>query len=265
MDLIDLPQVPERVLRLHHRRLSPPPPHPVQDRAKRLVEQVIRNKSELVIIDALSNMSSRGENDIEDVRSLMVFLNRLAQDSDAGLLLIHHTRKAQAVRDRPAEFTMDDIRGSGHIIAMSRSVIGLTVVQAQGIGSGRGQGLGPGRGQDPPSSAPRLVRVLKTNLGAIPSPLSFELVSQEDGAVLLRWGPPPQLDFSSPSAFADCEAWLHDLLALNGEMRPAEIVQLARAEGFSRSLLYQVRNHLGNRILNSRPKDNPTNTWRLLD
>jgi hypothetical protein len=48
-------------------------------------------------------------------------------------------------------------------------------------------------------------------------------------------------------------------------MRPAEIVQLARAEGFSRSLLYQVRNHLGNRILNSRPKDNPTNTWRLLD
>jgi hypothetical protein len=168
---------------------------------------------------------------------------------------------------------MDDIRGSGHIIAMSRSVIGLTVVQGQvlgagrgqGLGPGRGQGLGPGRSQGPPSSAPRLVRVLKTNLGAIPSPLSFELVSQENGSVLLRWGPPPQIDFSTPSSFADCESWLHDLLVLNGEMRPAEIVQLAREEGFSRSLLYQVRNHLGNRILNSRPKDNPTNTWRLLD
>ena len=84
-----------------------------------------------------------------------------------------------------------------------------------------------------PPAPTRLVRVLKTDLG--PAPLSQLRArrSQENGSVLLQWGSPPQLDFSVPSSFADCGSRLHDPLIIDGEMRPVEIVQLAREEGFS--------------------------------
>ena len=55
----------------------------------------------------------------------------------------------------------------------------------------------------------------------------------------------PSSTSRTPSSFADCESWLHDLLVINGEMRPAEIIQLAREEGFSRSLLLSGPQPLG--------------------
>ena len=213
-----------------------------------LVEEVAFNKPELVIIDALSNISSGGENDIEDVRLMLMFLNQLALDSQVGLLLIHHTRKSLGVRLRASEFTMDDIRDSGHIISMSRSVIGLFVVSP------------PDR---PNPNGPRLVRVLKANNAPFPAPLGFELLSVEGNGVEMKWGPPPPAEFSTrPTAATFCKEWLEETLRQNGEMKPGEITQMAKEAGFSRSILYQAKSALGECILFSRPKHDPETSWR---
>jgi hypothetical protein len=212
------------------------------------MQEVMYHRPELLVIDAFSNMSSRGENSVEAVREIMMFFTRLAQESHAGLLLIHHTRKGPPFRGRSYDFTMDDVRGSGHLIAMSRSVIGLNVVQA---------------GSRPDPGGPRLMRLLKTNLGPFPPPLGFELVRGDLGSVFLKWGPPPPEAVARPTALEACKEWLLDTLRQHGEMKPGHIAELAKEAGFSKSMLYQARNSLADRILANRPKHDPETTWKL--
>jgi len=215
-----------------------------------LAQQVMYHQPELLVIDAFSNISSRGENNVENVRDIMMFFTRLAQESRAGLLLIHHTRKGPPFRGRSYDFTMDDVRGSGHLIAMSRSVIGLNVVRS---------------GPKPDQNGPRLMRLLKTNLGPFPPPLGFELVRTESGSVFLKWGPPPAETMARPSAFEACREWLQDTLRQHGEMKPGLLAELAKEAGFSKSMLYQARNALGDRILTNRPKHDPETTWSFFE
>ena len=60
----------------------------------------------------------------------------------------------------------------------------------------------------------------------------------------------------------ECWLWLPDLMRSQGELKPAGVAFLARQQGFSRTTLYQVRGTLGQNFLNTRPKNDPENTWR---
>jgi len=125
----------------------------------RLVDMAAELSPELIIVDSLSSVSSKSENNVEDVRTILGFLNELAQDFNSGLLLLHHLRKGSNLQLKSWELSLDDFRGSSHIVAMARSVIGLSVIPTQ-AGQGR--------------NGPRKLEIIKTNLGAYPEPLGFE-------------------------------------------------------------------------------------------
>lgn len=218
-----------------------------QQHRDRLVEMVFTLHPQLVIIDSLSSITCKGENNIEDVRAVLGFLNLLAQDFKIGLLLIHHLRKAAGFQTKQWDISIDDFRGSSHIIAMSRSVMGLSVVQT---------------GPEPDRNGPRKLEIIKTNLGPYPDPLGFEFAPLHPAGVLLRWGSAPR-SYEEPTSQDKCSAWLADLLSNASEpLRPSEIIELGESEGFSRASIYRARELLGSQIENTQGRKNRSNTWK---
>jgi hypothetical protein len=142
---------------------------------------------------------------------------------------------------------MDDVRGSGHIGAMARSILGLAVIQ--------------NHEQPQEVNGARILCIIKSNLCPFPEPLSFELVQKDEKNVILEWVPLP-VELNHSSHVGACKGWLRDLLRRRGEMKPQKVVELAKEAGFSRSILYQARNGLGERIESTREKFDPENTWR---
>ena len=213
----------------------------------RLVEMVSALSPDLVIIDSLSSISTKGENNVEDVRLVLGYLNLLAQDFDIGLVLIHHLRKGSSLQARLWDVSIDDFRGSGHIIAMSRSVMGLSVVQAQA---------------EPDRNGPRKLEIIKTNLGAYPSPLGFEFAPLQPAGVFLKWGSAPQ-PYQEPTQLEKCKAWLESLLRLSTEpLKPRQVIEQGEEEGYGRSLIYRAREELANSIQNTHGRQHPHNAWQ---
>jgi hypothetical protein len=212
-----------------------------------LVEMTHQVGPELIIIDSLSTISSKGENNIEDVRVILSFLNQLAGHFDCGMLLIHHLRKRSqlAMMDM---ITLDDLRGSSHIGAMARSVLALSIVQD---------------GPEMDRNGPRRLDLIKTNLAAYPDPIGVYLMPMDPKGVFLRYDAPPTR-YREPSDYEKCATWLLDLLEEHGEpMKPKEVVELAAEEGFSRSIVYRARKQLDDKIVNTKGHRNPRNKWAL--
>jgi hypothetical protein len=233
--------------------LFPEPGHTIdlcQRRSReRLVETVHAARPALVIVDSLSSIHSKSENSIEDVRRVLTFLNNLAADARCALLLIHHLRKRSplAAPDRP--LSVDDFRGSSHIVAISRSVIGLSVVQT---------------GPQPDRDGPRRLEVVKTNVAHHPEPLGLELCPHGSDGVRLRYHRHPPVPYQRPTDADECAAWLLEILRENGApMRPHELVSLALENGFSRNTLYRARRKLGLQIADTGRRRSPTNKWTL--
>jgi hypothetical protein len=219
----------------------------------------------LVIVDSLSAINLKGENNVEDVRGLLGFLSAVAREFDIALLLVHHLRKrGQLAASGPV--THDDFRGSSHIVAMARSVLALSIVQT---------------GPAPDLNGPRRLEVVKTNLCAHPAPLGiiFELgelgLDQERsdayaGGTLgargptLRYTGPPQ-PYREPTQTAACGEWLVDLLAnASTPLRPKTVLQAAGDAGFSRATLYRARKELGDLVVDvGRGPRDPHKRWAL--
>jgi hypothetical protein len=149
---------------------------------------------------------------------------------------------------------MDDIRGSGHILAMARSIIGLSVVQV---------------GEKPDPKGPRKLEVLKTNLCEIPPSLGLELVRISSGekkndGVSIKWGDVAQ-PFKEPSTKDSCREWLLDLMREYKEIKPRQVVQLAREAGFSQTMLYRVKEELDGQISTTAGKYDPATKWVLTE
>lgn len=104
---------------------------------------------DLVIIDSLSSVNLKGENNVEDLREVLSFLVDLSEGFNLALVLIHHLRKP---KQGQSSITMHDLRGSGHLTAMARSILGLYI-------------------QSDDRNGPRRLKVLKTNLTKHPRPL----------------------------------------------------------------------------------------------
>jgi len=218
-----------------------------QDDRDHLAEMVYHLSPALIVIDSLSSISTRGENNIEDVRDVLSFLNSLAVDAQCGLLLIHHLRKRGQL-PLADTLTIDDFRGSGHIIAIARSVIGLSVIQT---------------GPEPDRNGPRRLEIVKTNLARYPEPIGVEFLPLEPEGVYLKYGDAPQ-KYREPSHLEQCEEWLLEVLA-DGPMKPKEIVEMAEGEGFSRRNVYRARENLQAQIRNTAGRKSPDNRWELKD
>ena len=189
----------------------------------RLIEMTSALRPELVVIDSLGSISSRGENNVEDVRSLMGWLTRYALDFNLALVLIHHLRKKGSLQLMDL-ISMDDVRGSGHIVAAVRSLMGLSVIRDSDKADKNG---------------PRRLEVLKTNLCRYPEPIGITFEPGYPKGVVLKYGDVPVKE-KEASELDRCVEWLRDLLR-GGPMRPSEVVEAGKQDGFGRSNIYKAR------------------------
>lgn len=192
-------------------------------------------RPELIIIDSLSVITTKGTNGAEEVAGILSWLNGLAREIDTALILIHHLRKPSGGQLSLPGVSIHDFRGSSHIVAMARSVIGLSVVQEPN--------------KQFTLNGPRHIEVVKTNLApAYPPKLEVRL-QRENNRVRFEYGA-----IEMEEKRISPEEWLIDYLMCNGPTSPAELIAEAEREGISRATLYRARKRLGNRISSNRNK-----------
>lgn len=216
-----------------------------------LIELVQQVKPQLIVIDSLSGITSRGENNIEDIRRLLAFLVGLGEEMNAGLLLIHHIKKLDRAQLALPGLSLYDFRGSGHITAVARSIIGLSVQSpANGLIVKTG---------------PRRLEVVAATLCEDPPALGMTISSDDQGNLALTYGEAPALD--APTTGDECGAYLIELLQANGPMRPKEVMELSQAEGYERSMVFRTRKKLlsAGVIENTLGEKHPKNMWKLAD
>jgi archaellum biogenesis ATPase FlaH len=209
-------------------------------------EWTYKVKPELVLIDSLSTINTKGENNVEDVRRILSFLVGLARDFHTGLILSHHTRKKLSTPFPDWRLTIDDFRGSGHITAMARSVIGMSVIQTF---------------EEFDPNGPRKLEVLKTNLGPYPKPLGFEIVSGFPSGMSLKWGEAPK-PYREPTKEELCVEWLQEILD-GQEIRVKDIIEFGKDEGFSRAVIYRAHKKLDSVIRDTKGRKDSNNGWTL--
>jgi hypothetical protein len=216
----------------------------------RLVEWAWELRPALIVVDSLSAVSSRGENNVEEVRGIFSFLSRLALDYDCAVLVIHHLRKPPAHLPARPSLTIHDLRGSSHISAVSRSIIGLHWVQT---------------GPLPDPNDPRRLEILKTNLCRYPPPMgvSFRPLAEDPEVAQVVYGQVPRA--YQPTKKGECARWLVALLDQHGELAPAEVKALAEEQGFSQATLYRARRELGSVVVDTHGRQHPHNCWTLAD
>ncbi|MFH1635392.1 MAG: AAA family ATPase [Chloroflexota bacterium] len=216
----------------------------------RLINMVATLQPEIVIVDSLSSIHSRGQNNIEDVRGLLSFFIQLAESYQVGMLLMHHIRKPGNGKNMQMfELSMDDLSGSAHIVAMARVVWGIHVVQT---------------GPEPDPNGPRAFKMLKTNLGPYEEPLGFEFAPLHPEGVYIKWNQEAPKTYREPTKEDECAVWLLDLLQ-DGSMKPKDVIEAGKAEGFSRGLIYNARSGLRVRVVNTEGNKSPHNQWKLAD
>ena len=223
----------------------------------RLLKMATALRPALIIVDSLGSASRGAENQASAVDDLFDFLNRLAVRHQAALLLIHHLRKRGAAAGGAlpgASLSGEDVRGSGHIVSLARSVLGLTEVRDLAAVQ---------IGLDPQQDAPRRLQLLKTNLGPYPNPLGITFVSSASGAADLAYGPAAE-PMRPRTVVQSCASWLLYVLAACGRpMSPSELEYPANEAGYSRRTIFRARELLGSQVVDTHGRYHPRNHWAL--
>jgi KaiC/GvpD/RAD55 family RecA-like ATPase len=236
-----------------------PNPNDMLDFSRPEYQQKLRNmtqtlKPALIVIDSLSSVNARGENNIEDLRGILGFFNELAAANQVSLLLIHHLRKRGngGQMQLPVELSIDDFRGSSHIIAMARTVMALSVIQTDST---------------PNRNGPRKLEVLKSNLAGYPEALGCEFLPLHPQGVLLQWSGEAPEPYKEPSKQDGCARWLEIVLREAGAegKRPKELEQLGEYEGYSRTLIYRARKELDGHVTDTEGRQSPKNCWKWVE
>lgn len=223
------------------------PPRDLIDMTKQsyqdeLIDMCYDLQPDLVIVDSLSSVNSKGENSIEDLREILNYFVEIPQSFDCGLVLIHHLRKP-GKNGSAGPVTMHDLRGSGHLVAMARSIIGIDTVDA-----------------DNPNAA-RIMKVIKTNLCQYPAPLSIRFSPTENPEVAdLVYGK-GDLAHLPQSLTGDCANWLLDVLKEPKTYR--EIVELGEDQ-YSESTIQRARKLLNGRVYDTLGSHTAGNQWAVL-
>ena len=213
----------------------------------RLLDLTYTVAPDLVIVDSLSTITSAGTNSPEEVAGLLTFLNGLAREFGTGLVLLHHLRKPGGGQLSLPGVSIHDFRGSTHIVAMARSVIGLSVVQQPG--------------KQFSLNGPRHIEVVKTNLTTYPEKLEVRMEQPAEGVVRFAYGQAEPVADDEPTP----EAWLLEYLEANGPTKFADLVTDAERDGFSKATLYRARKKLGSRIVDSSGRRRRDNLWALAE
>ena len=216
----------------------------------RLSEMAYHLKPELIIVDSLSTIHSGGQNDVEDVRSLIGYLTYLPRSMNCGLLLVHHIRKPAGGGQRMANFElgMEDLSGSSFITQAARVVIGLHVVKT---------------GEEFDPNGPRAFKMLKNNLGKYPEPLGFTFEPLHPQGVVIKWDIFAPVSFRKRTKIDECKEWLADLLAAEPDgMKPKEVYLKGKVLDFTRSTVYSARIALKANILDTEGQNSPLNCWK---
>jgi len=212
----------------------------------RLLEMVFELQPHLLVVDSLSSITLKGENNVEDVRAVLSFLSAVAREFDLALLLIHHLRKRGKALPMMDLVTADDFRGSSHIIAMARSVLALSIIQD---------------GPEPDRNGPRRLEVVKTNLCRYPPALGVRFEDNGQAAPEIRYGEVPK-PHREPTKAEACANWLLELLQEVGEpMQPKEVIELGKEVGFKQATIYRARKELEGTVGNTAGKKVRRNSW----
>lgn len=209
-----------------------------------VIETVAAVKPALVVVDSLSTITPNGQDRSEQVTPLLIWLVGLARWSGAAVALIHHLRKSNGAQMEFPLISIDDIRGSGQIVAQSRSVIAVNKM-----------------GHD--LDAARRLEVLKKTIsrGATPKPLGMTAMKRPDGLVeRFEYGDAPSIENGVKRE--ECAEWLLDMLS-DGPVGLKELVEAGETMGFNKTMIWRTRKALGGQIVDTHGKSNPKNRWSL--
>lgn len=92
-----------------------------REQLSNMVDEV---KPSLIVIDSMGGIKSGGENKKEEMQPIMLYLTRLVQNRNCGILVLHHLNKTK--REEHEEIALANIRGSSVIAQFARSVIFLS-------------------------------------------------------------------------------------------------------------------------------------------
>jgi DNA replication protein DnaC len=197
-----------------------------------LVDMMFDIQPDLLIIDSFSMVQDSQEQGVSDVREIMRFLNQIAKAFNCGLLIIFHPRKP---KDQTMPITMYDLRGSGFILFVVRSILGME--------------LQPTPDQDP--NSPRILRTLKNNFGPYPPPLKVGFQSLTQRVAKLTYTTLTSTQPNSLQTETDqCRTWLIDYLS-SGPKTYTDISQAADTAGYSTATLQRARSSAAGLIKNT--------------
>ena len=196
------------------------------------MHKIFDGKPDLIVFDPVQSYVGKklDMNRTDDVRFMMDNLNKLLHATNAAVVLICHTKKAQTgFNGRPCEL----INGSSDFVNAARSVCFL--------------------GRDPARPDVCVVAQEKNALGLPGASLAFTI--GEDGAV--HWSDEEcELTAAQILTYSDekrrhaarlserAQAALRDLLAKNEKMRSTDILEACAKQGISRSAVYRARDEL---------------------
>lgn len=94
-----------------------------EEHRDQLENMVADIKPALIVVDSMGGIKSGGENRKEEMQPTMLYLTRLVQNNDCGIVVLHHLNKTK--REEDEEITLNHLRGSTTIAQFARSVMFL--------------------------------------------------------------------------------------------------------------------------------------------
>lgn len=211
----------------------------------RLIDMCYDLKPDLLTIDSLSTISSKGENNVEDTREVLNLLADLAGHFNLALLLIHHLRKpANGHTNSSGPVSQHDLRGSSHLAYMARSILGLYI---------------PGLD----ANGPRRLHMVKTNLCKHPRPLFMNYVPAPHNLdVMMVSYEQSEIPTIPDTQTGDCARWLLDMLE-DGPMSYFELREEAAEAGYNETMLQDARKKLDWQVIDTLGVKVKGNKWAL--
>jgi len=217
-----------------------------------LSDMCAQKKPSLVIIDSYGAASIKGENAKEDVQLLLAYLNQIAQKYDCGMLIVHHLNKGAQAQRSYLPMTLNSIRGSSHIVAMSRNVMGMQWIPTS---------------EEPDENGPRRLWIMKSNVARLADPLgvSLEPHPADPEVAIVRYVDAPQ-PWREPTKGDECAEWLEDVLrSAEGPVSPKDVYEMGKEVGFSKKMIQRMRKGILFIQDTSDDKYSPNNQWEWVE